>query len=260
MEVEANKTSSALSRFRCSVSLSLHQAQETASARSTLVSLDCSYGFTSRRPLSIRALRRFHPLQTRPFDARVVSSFRSRFSLRSSVADLLVLTPKHILVKVMKDKNTWILTVGYMGLTSAGTISYFFPTLMVSLGYSGTQANLMTAPIYVCCLVVCVAVGFSSDRFNEKPYHIAGCAVVSCHPPSTTSFTAFVFQLCSAIQYLLSSLSFEAACRLFQCDRSDAISSSPSSFCPNLPLETPALEKLRLWERRICEWRGKSSS
>lgn len=37
----------------------------------------------------------------------------------------------------------------------------------------------VTAPIYMACLVVCILVGFSSDKFKEKPFHILGCAVVS---------------------------------------------------------------------------------
>jgi hypothetical protein len=28
-------------------------------------------------------------------------------------------------------------------------------------------------------MVICVCVGFSSDHFNEKPFHVVGCAILS---------------------------------------------------------------------------------
>jgi sugar phosphate permease len=106
------------------------------------------------------------------------------------------LSHKEAFVRAMKDKKTWLLTLGYMGITSAGTISYFFPTLMVTLGYRGVQANLMTAPIYAGCLVICICVGFSSDKFQEKPYHVAGCTIVAA-----ISFLVTAFVKNSAVRY-----------------------------------------------------------
>jgi hypothetical protein len=66
-----------------------------------------------------------------------------------------------------------------VGISGSGTISYFFPTLMLSLGYTGTMANYMTAPIYACALVASVLVGLSSDHFREKPFHVLGATVVA---------------------------------------------------------------------------------
>ena len=48
---------------------------------------------------------------------------------------------------------------------------------MLSLGYKGTLANYMTAPIYAAALVASVLVGFSSDHFGEKPFHVLGATV-----------------------------------------------------------------------------------
>jgi hypothetical protein len=48
---------------------------------------------------------------------------------------------------------------------------------MGSLGYTGSKANYMTAPIYACALVVSTLVGFSSDHFNEKPFHVLGATI-----------------------------------------------------------------------------------
>ena len=63
---------------------------------------------------------------------------------------------KEAFLSAVKDWHTWLLTLGYMGISGSGTISYFFPTLMLSLGYSGTMANYMTAPVYAVALVASV--------------------------------------------------------------------------------------------------------
>lgn len=37
----------------------------------------------------------------------------------------------------------------------------------------------MTAPIYAAALVVSVCVGYSSDHFNEKPFHVLGATIIA---------------------------------------------------------------------------------
>ncbi|KAL7416444.1 major facilitator superfamily transporter [Mrakia frigida] len=89
------------------------------------------------------------------------------------------LSHKEAFMSAVKNWHTWLLTVSYMGISGSGTISYFFPTLMLSLGYTGTMANYMTAPIYAAALVVSVCVGYSSDHFNEKPFHVLGATIIA---------------------------------------------------------------------------------
>jgi hypothetical protein len=41
----------------------------------------------------------------------------------------------------VRDPRTWGFLIGYNLITCAGTISYFFPTLMGALGYTGSQVQ-----------------------------------------------------------------------------------------------------------------------
>jgi MFS transporter, ACS family, DAL5 transporter family protein len=69
-------------------------------------------------------------------------------------------------------------------------VSYFIPTITVTLGYTATQAQYMTIPIYVCLLslllsdpadvfsqivaaVVLNIVAWNSDRILERRWHTA---------------------------------------------------------------------------------------
>ncbi|ATY63859.1 Major facilitator superfamily general substrate transporter [Cordyceps militaris] len=63
--------------------------------------------------------------------------------------------------------------------TCAGTITYFIPTLMISLGYAGQQIQYMTIPIYMVALVIVLVSCFSSDLQNERPKHIMVMAGIS---------------------------------------------------------------------------------
>ncbi|WVQ82889.1 hypothetical protein IAT38_005025 [Cryptococcus sp. DSM 104549] len=78
-----------------------------------------------------------------------------------------------------KDPKTWAFLLIYNMLNSVGTISYFFPTLMTSLGYKGRNAQFMTVPLYVVALVVALATGISSDHFRQKGFHAAGACGLS---------------------------------------------------------------------------------
>lgn len=50
-------------------------------------------------------------------------------------------------VMAVKDWRTWLFCFGQSTLTAAGTITYFVPTLMNSLGYEGKQAQFVSASV-----------------------------------------------------------------------------------------------------------------
>ncbi|KAH8649887.1 major facilitator superfamily domain-containing protein [Xylariales sp. PMI_506] len=62
--------------------------------------------------------------------------------------------------------RTWLFVVGYMAIVGSSTLSYFYPTLVEGLGYSGTTAQYMTIPIYIAAFV-CTAV--SSPLMDKYP-------------------------------------------------------------------------------------------
>ena len=69
------------------------------------------------------------------------------------------------------DYRTWVLTVAYMMIAGAGTISYFIPTITQTLGYSGTQAQLYSAIPYAVAFAVSLSGNYSSDHHREKAFH-----------------------------------------------------------------------------------------
>ncbi|KFY20081.1 hypothetical protein V491_04006 [Pseudogymnoascus sp. VKM F-3775] len=79
----------------------------------------------------------------------------------------------------VRDWRTWLFVVAQSLCTCAGTITYFIPTLMASLGYSGNKIQYMTIPIYCVALVVVLICCFSSDLQNERPKHIMVMAFIS---------------------------------------------------------------------------------
>lgn len=79
-----------------------------------------------------------------------------------------------------KDPKTWVFVLVYNLLNMVGTISYFFPTLMTSLGYKGRDAQFMTVPIYAVALVISVNGGFVADRTKQKAFVVmAACALAT---------------------------------------------------------------------------------
>lgn len=48
-----------------------------------------------------------------------------------------------------------------------------------AIGYTGRSIQFMVAPMYVAGFVCSIIVAWSSDRFNDRAFHMAGCALVS---------------------------------------------------------------------------------
>lgn len=75
-------------------------------------------------------------------------------------------------VAAIADPRTYMFILLFMLDVGAGTISYFIPTITVSLGYETTKAQYMTVPIYVVASVVLNIVAWSSDRNVERRWHV----------------------------------------------------------------------------------------
>uniref|UniRef100_L2G0X8 Vitamin H transporter n=1 Tax=Colletotrichum fructicola (strain Nara gc5) TaxID=1213859 RepID=L2G0X8_COLFN len=88
-------------------------------------------------------------------------------------------------VAAVSDPRTWMFLVLFMLDVGAGTISYFIPTITLTLGYDTVTAQYMTVPIYAVASVCLNIVAWSSDRHVERRWHVAvplgvgfACAVV----------------------------------------------------------------------------------
>ncbi|OBT71033.1 hypothetical protein VF21_09935 [Pseudogymnoascus sp. 05NY08] len=82
-------------------------------------------------------------------------------------------------LRAARDWRTWLFVLAQSLCTCAGTITYFIPTLMKSLGYKGNKIQYMTIPIYCVALVIVLICCFSSDLQNERPKHIMVMALMS---------------------------------------------------------------------------------
>ncbi|KAJ4144718.1 hypothetical protein LMH87_003590 [Akanthomyces muscarius] len=78
----------------------------------------------------------------------------------------------------VSDPRTYMFMVLVMLDLGAGTISYFIPTITLTLGYDTVKAQYMTVPIYVIAAVCLNIIAWSSDRYAERRWHIAGALAI----------------------------------------------------------------------------------
>lgn len=69
------------------------------------------------------------------------------------------------LIANVKSLRVLLLIVGYMVIVGSSTLSYFYPTLVEGLGYSGPMVQYMTIPIYGAAFVLTLFVAYFSDKF-----------------------------------------------------------------------------------------------
>ncbi|KXX73057.1 High-affinity nicotinic acid transporter [Madurella mycetomatis] len=90
--------------------------------------------------------------------------------------------------RAFKYPLTWLTASAYFGLLSAiYSIGVFLPTIIVRLGYTANDAQLMTVPPYAVAAVMTLVVAFVSDRLKLRgvimlctmPIAIIGYAVIA---------------------------------------------------------------------------------
>jgi cyanate permease len=83
---------------------------------------------------------------------------------------------------------TWLTACAYFGLLSSiYSIGLFLPTIIVKLGYTANEAQLMSVPPYAVAAVMTLVVAFVSDRLKVRgvmmlctmPVAIVGYAVIA---------------------------------------------------------------------------------
>ncbi|USP74360.1 major facilitator superfamily transporter [Curvularia clavata] len=86
----------------------------------------------------------------------------------------------HGLSLAVKDVRTWIFVIILCANHTAYGFNNFFPTIVRSMNFgSRTVTLLLTAPPYLFGAFVSFMVAYSSDRFNERGYHISAPMVVA---------------------------------------------------------------------------------
>jgi MFS family permease len=78
----------------------------------------------------------------------------------------------HGLRMAVLDYKVWLLSLIVILKTSAGAVTAFIPTLVATFEYGKIASLLMTAPPYVFAAIVAMAVSMSSDRFEDRYWHL----------------------------------------------------------------------------------------
>ncbi|KAK7205266.1 major facilitator superfamily domain-containing protein [Myxozyma melibiosi] len=97
--------------------------------------------------------------------------------------DTPTLTHMQALKVALTDWRTLLFTAGYGILNTTSSQSYFYPTLVKSLGYTGTsEIQYMTVPIYAVAFVINLVTSYIGDHqmHNKRGFLIAGCMGVVC--------------------------------------------------------------------------------
>ncbi|KAH9461798.1 hypothetical protein Pst134EB_005720 [Puccinia striiformis f. sp. tritici] len=122
-----------------------------------------------------------------------------------SSANSTVLSHRQALAAAGKDWRTYLFCFMYIMILSSQTILYFIPSIVVSLGYHGQEAQFMTVPPYVVAWAFALGVSFSADYFEERMFHVA----------IPVGFSGLLYGLCLGItdhksRYALVCLAFGA--------------------------------------------------
>lgn len=67
-------------------------------------------------------------------------------------------------------------------------ISLFLPTIIKGLGYTSSQAQLLTVPIYITAAILAVAGAFAADKYRKRAMFLVICLCFML-----LGFTMFVY-------------------------------------------------------------------
>ncbi|KAK7183277.1 hypothetical protein DPSP01_011782 [Paraphaeosphaeria sporulosa] len=83
---------------------------------------------------------------------------------RSADGEVASISHWRAFVSAVSNWRVWWLCVGYMTIIGCYSLSYFNPTLVQGLGYTGSEAQYMTVPLYVVAFAIAVPTCIVADR------------------------------------------------------------------------------------------------
>ncbi|KAL8669729.1 MAG: hypothetical protein Q9168_005698 [Polycauliona sp. 1 TL-2023] len=97
-------------------------------------------------------------------DERRLAAERLLVTDGSRTSDEQRLGPWPAVKQTLASRRVWLFTTGYMVIVGSSTLSYFYPTIVKSLGYESNKAQYMTVPIYAVAFVCNAFTGYFSDK------------------------------------------------------------------------------------------------
>jgi ACS family tartrate transporter-like MFS transporter len=133
------------------------------------------------------------------------------------IATRLAAEPKgalHGLWEMLTDKRIWIFIIPdfsiVIGLYGLGL---WMPLMISGLGFSHFQTGLLVTLPYLVAMIAMVLVGLSSDRWNERVFHVAGSALLGALGLLAAALVASPLLL--ILSFCLASMGIYAALAVF---------------------------------------------
>lgn len=74
------------------------------------------------------------------------------------------------------DWQIWVSIILYWGVVCPlYGISLFLPTIIKGLGYTSSQAQLLTVPIYITAAILAIVGAFAADRYRKRALFLVIC-------------------------------------------------------------------------------------
>lgn len=86
---------------------------------------------------------------------------------------------KKAVVMVLKDYKVYIFGLMMHANTLTQTFSYFFPTIVETLGYNSTITLLLTVPVWFAAFLFSVGYSYHASITNERTLHIIGAMLIA---------------------------------------------------------------------------------
>ncbi|KIW59036.1 hypothetical protein PV05_03520 [Exophiala xenobiotica] len=112
-------------------------------------------------------------------EERAISIARIMHDKQEAAVGRRKLTAWQSFKAALVDLRVYLFIAVYITQNSSTSISYFIPTVLKSMGYTGTSAQWMTVPIWASGTAVLIILPQTSDRYVERRWHIVGGLTVA---------------------------------------------------------------------------------
>lgn len=74
---------------------------------------------------------------------------------------------------VLATPYSWLLIITFACVYIGNNMSLNFAIILRDMGYEASFANYMNTPAYIFSAICALAIGYSSDRFRDRAWHLA---------------------------------------------------------------------------------------
>lgn len=140
-----------------------------------------------------------------PGNTRWLTPRERELAVRRIERDIVGLAPRGStwsgFKQAVRDPKTWLFILMQNLHISACSFTFFFPTIVKSMGFTSITALLLTAPPYFISGIFGIVLAWTSGRLNERTWHITGTLLLAI-----VGFVISVSTLNTAARYVASIL------------------------------------------------------